>query len=430
MKAGVYYTQKHEVIRIQKQFDVKLMVYELIKNDANSEFAQRQYDRACRKYEEALGCFRYYEATDPSWQDKGIDDDKLREVDIIGDTPEQKKIIFDCKVSLFLNIAACNIKVKAFTEAVKACEEVLALDPDNLRAYYRRARATALPINAGVPDLRKAVTDLDKVLELAEAIPNGKYNFVKKEKARVQNLIDVNFKREQDTYAKMFNPKTSVSEFVKRTSKGMDALKFKTIEEKEFEKELEKIDKQVERMLQDKIREFSFEVKQGWEKTHIPEIDDVQVIVDKTIESYRIFKKAGKFKEAKMMKEKIKETKYAKEHLKVVMSLDFTKPTPKMVEMAKKNNIDLDDPKVTEEFKKIQAQNLRDIHLMKEGKKPPSEEELQEQMKQEREAEFKRKMDEYENKNKETQDKFDKFVKTQHELHEETRGKLEKELQK
>ena len=34
----------------------------------------------------------------------------------------------------------------------------------------------------------------------------------------------------------------------------------------------------------------------------------------------------------KMMKEKIKETKYAKEHLKVVMSLDFTKPTPKMVE--------------------------------------------------------------------------------------------------
>jgi hypothetical protein len=43
------------------------MVYELIKNDANSEFAQHQFDRACRKYEEALGCFRYYEATDPSW---------------------------------------------------------------------------------------------------------------------------------------------------------------------------------------------------------------------------------------------------------------------------------------------------------------------------------------------------------------------------
>ena len=48
---------------------------------------------------------------------------------------------------------------------------------------------------------------------------------------------------------------------------------------------------------------------------------------------------------------------------------------------------------------------------MKEGKKPPTQEELQDQMREEREAEFKRKMDEYENKNKETQDKFEKFVK-------------------
>ena len=53
------------------------------------------------------------------------------------------------------------------------------------------------------------------------------------------------------------------------------------------------------------------------------------------------------------MKDKIKETKYAKEHLKLVMSLDFTRPTAKMIEMAEKNNIDLNDPKVIEEFKKI-----------------------------------------------------------------------------
>lgn len=55
-----------------------------------------------------------------------------------------------------------------------------------------------------------------------------------------------------------------------------------------------------------------------------------------------------------MMKEKIKETKYAKEHLKLVMNLDFTKPTEKMKEMARKNNIDCDNPQVIQEFKKIQ----------------------------------------------------------------------------
>ena len=38
LKARVYYTQKHEVNRIQNDFEVKMMVFELLKNDANAEF--------------------------------------------------------------------------------------------------------------------------------------------------------------------------------------------------------------------------------------------------------------------------------------------------------------------------------------------------------------------------------------------------------
>ena len=125
----------------------------------------------------------------------------------------------------------------------------------------------------------------------------------------------------------MFDPKTSVSEFVKKTSKGMDSLKFKSVEEKEFERELKQIDKQVNRIIQEKIKEFSFEIKEGWESETFKEVEDVDVIVDKTIESYRILKKAGKHKDAELMKDKIKETKYAKEHLKLVMNLDFDRPT-------------------------------------------------------------------------------------------------------
>lgn len=53
------------------------MSYQLISKDANSEYLQKEPDRACRRYEEALGMFRYFEATHPDWQSKGIDDDKL-----------------------------------------------------------------------------------------------------------------------------------------------------------------------------------------------------------------------------------------------------------------------------------------------------------------------------------------------------------------
>jgi hypothetical protein len=61
-------------------------------------------------------------------------------------------------------------------------------------------------------------------------------------------------------------------------------------------------------MVVQKIKDFSFEVKDGWEKAWYPEVDDVQVIINNVTESYKIFKKAGKFKEARLMKEKIKET--------------------------------------------------------------------------------------------------------------------------
>ena len=133
-------------------------------------------------------------------------------------------------------------------------------------------------------------------------------------------------------------------------------------------------------------------------------MEDIDAIVQNTVETYRIFKKGGKFKEADLMKAKIKETKYAKQHLKLVMNLDFNKPTPKMIEMAKTNNIDLNDPKVLEEFKKIQDQNLTDIQLLKQGKKPPTKEEMQEKVINDRDLEFKKKMKEYENTKKTSAD--------------------------
>ena len=93
-------------------------------------------------------------------------------------------------------------------------------------------------------------------------------------------------------------------------------------------------------------------------------------MIDKAEESYRLFKRTGRIKEAKLIKAKLIEAKYAKEHLIHVMNMDFSKPTPRMLEMAQKNKIDLKDPIVIAEFRKIQQQNLEDIKRIKEGKKP------------------------------------------------------------
>mmetsp|Transcript_3559 Transcript_3559/g.6062 ORF Transcript_3559/g.6062 Transcript_3559/m.6062 type:complete len:151 (-) Transcript_3559:577-1029(-) len=150
----------------------------------------------------------------------------------------------------------------------------------------------------------------------------------------------------------MFKSKKSITEQVEK-----EALKnpgnAKSYQQREWEKEEEEIDLQVQKLVHAKRKEFSFEIYADWEKGHFKEVDDVQEFIDKTVETYQLLKKAGKLAEASEVREKLIETKYAKEHLKMVMNMDFTKPTPKMLKMAKENNINLNDPGVIEEFKKI-----------------------------------------------------------------------------
>lgn len=105
-------------------------------------------------------------------------------------------------------------------------------------------------------------------------------------------------------------------------------------------------------------------------------MEDLQAMITKAEESYKLFRKTGRSKESKLVKQKLEEALFAKEHLFHVMNLDFNKPTAKLREMARKNNIDLTDPMVIEEFRRIQLQNLEDIRRMKEGKKPLTEEEM------------------------------------------------------
>jgi hypothetical protein len=55
-------------------------------------------------------------------------------------------------------------------------------------------------------------------------------------------------------------------------------------------------------MMEEKLKEFSFEVKPISERKHFKEVDDIQEMIDKAEESYKLFKKTGRVKEAKMIK--------------------------------------------------------------------------------------------------------------------------------
>lgn len=60
---------------------------------------------------------------------------------------------------------------------------------------------------------------------------------------------------------------------------------------------------------------------------HYPEIDTLKMIIDKSVNDYKMAKKFGKFEDAKIYKATIREMKFAKEHLIRVMNMDFSLPT-------------------------------------------------------------------------------------------------------
>lgn len=89
-----------------------------------------------------------------------------------------------------------------------------------------------------------------------------------------------------------------------------------------------------------------------------------------------ICKKMDKRIEFIELKSKVKELKFALKHLQEVLNMDLEKPTEAMKEKAAKAKVELDDPRVLEEFRAMQIQNLEDIRRLRDGKPQLKESEM------------------------------------------------------
>nr|DAD44682.1 TPA_asm: hypothetical protein HUJ06_002912 [Nelumbo nucifera] len=116
------------------------------KEEGNAYFKQGKYQRASLRYDMAA---KYVEF-DSTFTD------------------EQKKTGKFFKVSCHLNNAACKLKLKEYREAANLCSKVLKLEPNNVKALFRRAQAYMETL-----DLDLAELDLKKALEIDPS--NGKH---------------------------------------------------------------------------------------------------------------------------------------------------------------------------------------------------------------------------------------------------------------
>jgi len=162
--------------------DTKEKIESMIKKKkkGNTFFGMRKYDKACDFYSKALGVF----------SESDLKKEELKE--------EEKAEIKKNQASCHSNTALCKLKLKQFADCIESCDKALEIEPENVKAIYRRGQAHAY--NGNNPS---ALVDLK---EAAKLNPEDKQ--IAKMVEVIKKRLRLEKKKEKDLYRGMFEKMT------------------------------------------------------------------------------------------------------------------------------------------------------------------------------------------------------------------------------
>lgn len=143
-----------------------------LKEEGTNYFKLKEFQNAAGKYEEACKLF----------------DEEDGDINNIAGA---KEIVIACK----LNSAQCHINLTTYTYAIDKCNYVIKLEPNNIKALFRRGVSRC---HIGNPE--EAVNDFNKVLEL-----DPENNATKVELVKAKKQINDVKKKEKAVYGNLFN---------------------------------------------------------------------------------------------------------------------------------------------------------------------------------------------------------------------------------
>jgi len=307
----------------QLPFPEKMKISEGIKDEGNALYAKGNWSDASDKYEEAATLVYYCYSTDPGWRknNRGIDDDVLVLVDDVGTTEEEAAQQRRLRLTCCLNLAACKQKLQKYDEVIAACDVALELDPRSIKALYRRAEARVRPTKSTGYDHDLAIDDLKKAHEV-----DPKNQVVERLLVKLRAERKIQREKDEATFAGMFGRGTIYKESLKELAPA----------EEKGEPDMQDIRKRIESMSDDDPL---------WKRTQ-----DAELLRD-------LYMRNGKEEEARELNEKIKAAKQAlKERERP--TLDWENPSPEMVQDAKQYDLDLTDPLVVAELKRLEREGI------------------------------------------------------------------------
>lgn len=99
--------------------DEKLEQSEISKNKGTTYFKAEKYSLAVKQYKKIIDFLEY---------ETSLSDDDMKKRNSL-------------MIAGYLNLALCNLKLNNYLEAIKYCDKVIELDPENEKGYFRRGMA-------------------------------------------------------------------------------------------------------------------------------------------------------------------------------------------------------------------------------------------------------------------------------------------------
>jgi len=178
----------------------KFIIFADLKSAGNLEYRKGDFRKSLSIHEQTLGLFLYLDLLreTPDSEDSGVIDSDYELRSSVGKDQQEGKILRDMVVTCYLNMAACALKLSAYSYAFSLCSEAIQILPEYALAYARRAQARISDLECAVREIETAMEDAERAYRLD---PKKEYRDLG---ARGKERIAAEQTKERDFFAGFF----------------------------------------------------------------------------------------------------------------------------------------------------------------------------------------------------------------------------------
>ena len=320
-KEGLY--NYNYLKNIYKQsYNIKKYTYEAIKLKGIQHLKFKEYENALDQFIKSICIFKYIECSNPKWNSgDGIKDNELKYIDYKGNNELEANEIIKMIKSSLLNISLVYYITKEYKNVREACDEVLKIDPNCVKAYYRKAKSF-------MDDPKSLISEhieAQKILEIANKIDPNNIE-IRNTLEKFNKQLNDERKSEKKTYKSYYN---KINKETKNTEK----------EKKEEEKKMKE------------------EKNSG-----LPQIRMMDLLLEICYTQKNLYERQDMKKEMKKLDKVIKQAKKYRDDLNDLINIDFNNPNEKLINLSKKEGFDLKDTKIQQYFNDLKLKLIGEIN--------------------------------------------------------------------